>query len=147
MRLGVSNISRCYFLNKKKLKSIVKFILMRAGIKDADLSIVFATDSEIKRLNNKYLGRNEVTDVISFPMREGKRLKKDNSILGDIVVSVDRSKKQAREFDSTFKKEMYLYIIHGILHLVGYTDEKGIERKKMQRKEESILRDLCKGRR
>jgi probable rRNA maturation factor len=147
MRLGVSNISRCYFLNKKKLEGIVKFILSRAGVKDANLSIVFATDREIKRLNSRYLGRDRATDVISFSMREGKRLKKDNSTLGDIVISVDRAKKQAERFGSTFKKEIYLYIIHGILHLLGYTDERPPERKRMQRKEAEILGGLCKGRR
>ncbi len=142
IQLGVSNISRCRFLTKRKLKGIVKSVLGYAGIKDASLSIVFATDREIKRLNRLYLGKNRFTDVLSFSMREGKRLKKDSSILGDIVISVDRARKQARRFDSTFEKEMYLYIIHGILHLLGYCDEVPSSRKRMRRKEEEILKAL-----
>lgn len=147
IQLGVSNISRCRFLTKRKLEGIVKSVLGYAGIKDASLSIVFATDREIKRLNRLYLGKNRFTDVLSFSMREGKRLKKDSSILGDIVVSVDRARKQARRFDSTFEKEMYLYIIHGILHLLGYCDEAPSSRKRMRRKEEEILKALWENQR
>lgn len=152
IRLSAINISRCYFLNKKKLETIVRFILKSVGVFDANLSIIFVTDSEIKRLNYLYRRRNRVTDVLSFSMHEGKpayakasadrRLKRELSTLGDIVISVDRARKQAKRFNSTFKKEMYLYIIHGILHLVGYGDEKPSAKKKMRRKETEILNSL-----
>lgn len=142
IRLSVANISRCYFLNKKKLKNLVRFIFRSVGVIEANLSIVFVTDSEIKRLNYLYRGKKRVTDVLSFSMREGRRLKRDASILGDIAISVDRAKKQAKRFNSTFKKEIYLYIIHGILHLVGYGDEKPSAEKLMRRKEIEILNAL-----
>ena len=144
IRLSVSNISRCYFLTKKKLNDIVKFILKSVGVNDAKFSIVFSSDAEIKRLNYLYRRKNRSTDVLSFSMREGKRLKRDSSILGDIVISVDRAKKQAGRFNSTFKKETCLYIIHGILHLLGYEDGGPSSRKKMQRKEAQILNALWK---
>lgn len=142
IRLSAANVSRCYFLNKKKLGTIVKFILKSVGISRATLSIAFVTDSEIKRLNYLYRMRNRPTDVLSFSMREGKRLKRDRSILGDIAISVDRAEKQARRFNSTFKREICLYIIHGILHLAGYGDEKPSALKNMRRKEAEILNNL-----
>jgi len=142
IRLGVNNISRCYFLNKKNLKEIVRFILKSVGVFDVNLSIVFATDNDVKRLNYLYRSERRPTDVLSFPMKEGKRLKGDSTILGDVVISVDRAKKQAKRFDSTFKKEIYLYIIHGILHLVGYSDEKPLSKERMRKKEIEILSAL-----
>lgn len=142
IRLSAANVSRCYFLNKKRLDTIVRFILKSVGISRAALSIAFVTDSEIKRLNYLYRKRKRPTDVLSFSMREGKHLERDRSILGDIAISVDRAKRQAKRFNSTFKKELCLYIIHGILHLVGYGDEKPSALKRMRRKEEKILNNL-----
>jgi len=142
MDLSITDISRCYFLNKKKLKDIVRFILKSIDIHDADLSIVFTTDRKIKRLNYLYRKKNRVTDVLSFSMQEGKRLKRDSSILGDIVISVERAKKQAKRFNSTFKNEIYLYLIHGILHLAGYGDENPSSRDRMRKKESKILNAL-----
>lgn len=149
INLSVANISRCYFLNKKKLKEIVRFILKSVGVFEGNLSIVFTTDKEIKRLNYLYRKENRPTDVLSFSMREGKplfvkttggrRLRNELSILGDVIISVDRAKRQARRFNSTFQKEIYLYLVHGILHLLGYGDKKPLLRKKMRKKETEIL--------
>lgn len=154
--LSASGISRCYFLNGKKLKTIVSFILKYKNIRDATLSVVFTTDKRIKRLNYLYRKKNRPTDVLAFSMQEGalpsfvktvagKRLRRESSILGDIVISVDRAKRQAKIFNSTLEREIYLYIIHGILHLIGYDDEKPSLQKSMQKKESEILNALlCK---
>ena len=142
IHLSAFNISRCYFLNKRKLDHTVRSILKSAGVNDARLAIVFVSDREIRRLNLMYRKRNRATDVLSFSMREGRRLKKDASFLGDIVISTDRARKQAEKFGTSFKKEMYLYIIHGVLHLLGYDDERPSSRKKMRKKETQILNRL-----
>ena len=106
IRLSAKNVAKCYFLNRKKLERIVTFVLQAIGVNDAELSIVFTTDSKIKRLNLLYRKQNRSTDVLAFSMHEGKRLKKDSSILGDIVISVDRARKQARRFKSSFKNSI-----------------------------------------
>lgn len=149
IRLSAINISKCRFLDKAKLKYIVRFILKHIGVHDADISVVFVNDSEIRRLNSFYRRCNRVTDVLSFSMKEGKclfvktvndkRLEGYSSILGDVVISVDRARQQARIFNSTFKKEIYLYIIHGVLHLAGYRDERPLSKSKMRKKETDIL--------
>jgi len=142
IRLSAANISKCYFLNKKKLSRIVKFILRYTGIKDANLSVVFVSQKEIRRLNYLYRKRKSPTDVLSFSMREGKRLKRDSLVLGDVIISPDCARSQAKRFNSTFKKEIYLYVVHGILHLLGYDDEKASSRKIMRKKEREILKAL-----
>lgn len=69
-------------------------------------------------------------------MREGKRLKNPGQILGDIVVSLDRARAQAKEFNTALKKELALYVIHGVLHLAGHRDGS----KKMERLQQKILK-------
>ena len=77
------------------------------------LGISFFNDSRIKKLNQKYLKTNTPTDVIAFSYS------KDNA---DIAISLDTAKRNAGIFKNSLKKEILLYIIHGILHLSGYDD-------------------------
>ena len=139
IHVNISKISRCPFLTRKKLKKMVAFILRRLDVTDGELSIVFASDAEIAKLNRVYRKKNVPTDVLSFSMLEGKRLKNESAVLGDIVISVDRAKAQAKTFGTAFKMEMELYIIHGILHLFGYDDEEPKAQKRMRRKERELL--------
>lgn len=142
--VNASGISRCWFLSRKKLDKIARFIFKSVGIQNARVFIIFTDDSRIRRLNYFYRRKDRPTDVLAFSMREGRRLKGDASILGDIAISVDRAKEQAASFNSTFKKEICLYIIHGILHLLGYCDEKAAEKRVMQKKEAEILDKLSR---
>ncbi len=137
--LKVFNITRCSFLTKRKLEAVVKAVLKSFGINDGELSITFATDEEIMRLNRHYRKRNAPTDVLSFAMQEGRRIAKDSFVLGDIVISTGRAKEQAKVFSTSFKEEIELYIIHGILHLVGYDDENLSAEKKMRKKEKELM--------
>ncbi|MBU4376212.1 MAG: rRNA maturation RNase YbeY [Candidatus Omnitrophica bacterium] len=132
IHLRVSNISRCRFLNAKKLEKVVVSILRKSGVRAGELSIVFATDSEIRPLNKKYRQKDRPTDVLSFSLGE-------EGILGDIVISVDRARAQAKAFGTSFKDEIELYIIHGVLHILGYDDEAPPERKVMRKKEKEYL--------
>ncbi len=142
IRLSSSDISRCRFLNRRKLERVVKFTLNFMGIKEADISIAFMGDGRIRRLNHLYRGKDRATDVLAFPLGEGRRPKGGRPVSGDIAISVDRARKQAKRFGSTFKREIYLYIIHGLLHLGGYDDEKAHSERAMRRKETEILEGL-----
>ncbi|MDP3789383.1 MAG: rRNA maturation RNase YbeY, partial [Candidatus Omnitrophota bacterium] len=110
IRLKTFNISRCGFLTKQKLEAVVKAVLKSFGITDCELTITFATDEEITRLNRHYRKRNAPTDVLSFAMQEGRRIARDSVVLGDIVISSGIAKEQAKVFGTSFKEEMQLYI-------------------------------------
>jgi len=146
IHLSTEKISRCYFLNREKLARVVKEILNNLRINNARLSVYFATDPEIRLLNKFYRKEDRVTDVLAFSMKEGKEIRGDRRYLGDIIISVDRAQDQAKIFNSTYKREIYLYIIHGILHLSGYDDEIERSRKKMRKKEEEIFNKIWKER-
>jgi len=101
-------------VNKKFLKKIVEVILKKEKIREINLSIALVGQERIKALNKKYRGKQRVADVLAFPY--------DDS--GEIVICLREVKKNAKKFKSTYKKELAQVIIHGILHLLGYTHEK-----------------------
>lgn len=109
---------------------------------DAQLSISFVNDAKMRRLNRKYRNIDRATDCLAFPMREGKGEKLHPRILGDVVISVDTARENSKRFGTTEKRELILYIIHGVLHLLGYSDTTIPAAGKMVKKQEFILKQL-----
>lgn len=87
-------------------------------------------DNQIRALNKTYLHRDRPTDVMSFSQIEGES-QVPTKLLGDVVISVETARRQAREAHSTLHDEMTVLLIHGILHLLGY-DHEGSARKRFQ---------------
>ena len=107
-------------------------ILEDFNLSDVEVSILFVSSQKIRSLNKRYLKRDRATDVIAFPIdNEDCRISGLPIILGDIVISFDRARIQAREEGHSLKRELTLLIIHGMLHLLGYDDTTHSERKKM----------------
>jgi probable rRNA maturation factor len=88
-------------------------------------------------LNLKYLGKNRATDVMAFDISKNKA-----KILADIVISGDTAVKNSKEFKTSSLYEAYLYVIHGVLHILGYDDETAQQRKIMEYKAQRILKTL-----
>jgi len=94
----------------------------------------FFDDEALKQLNTKFLNHNYYTDVISFNDSE------DRSLKGNIAISIDRVKENAKEFSSSFDDELRRVMIHGLLHFMGYNDQTEDEIKAIRAKEEKMLR-------
>ena len=106
------------------------------------LSILIASDGEIRRLNRKYFRRDRPTNVISFPLEAGAVFPQEDGprILGDVVVSTDTASREAREAGISLEERFAQLLIHGVLHLLGYAHEKGgREMRKMERKEKRLF--------
>ena len=97
-----------------------------------EVNFLFVSDIEIRRFNRRYLHHDRTTDVIAFPMKEA-------GILGDILISSDTAKRQAREEGHSLLTELTILAIHGILHLIGYRDDTKKERERMWRKKRELL--------
>jgi len=110
------------------------------GCEGHEVSIVLVDDEEITRLNRHYFLRNRPTNVISFPMAAGDPAAINPYLLGDVVVSADTAKRQARAVGGKVEEEVFFLLIHGILHLLGY-DHEGLpaERRKMEAKERELF--------
>jgi probable rRNA maturation factor len=101
-------------------------------------------------MNYSWRGKNKPTDVLSFPQWERHELKKlararrlPSWELGDVVISLDTAKKQAKEHGIAMERELEILLVHGILHLLGYDHEiSPVEQRKMEKLERKLLGDL-----
>lgn len=105
--------------------------------------MVLTGDGEVRKLNRLYRKKDKTTDVLSFPLLEGVRLKtgaKERTALGDIVISVPQTRRQARQQAKDFRRELALLLTHGILHLLGYDHRTRAEEKKMFGLQDRLLK-------
>jgi probable rRNA maturation factor len=125
---------------------MVRKILRHEAIGSAQLSVVFVTDQRMKSLNQKYLRHSFSTDVLAFDFRSSSEKKKDQPVKelnAEIVISTAAACRQAKIFGSTPDREIALYLIHGILHLLGFDDHRKVDIKRIRREEEKLM-DLIK---
>ena len=127
-------------ISQKWIKEVVKEILKDLGYQKWETSILLVDDKQIKVINKKYLHRNRPTDVISFSQIEGEFGHINTRLLGDVVISVETARRQAKEASTTLQYEIAFLLIHGILHLLGYDHEGSAEKaREMRVKEKELL--------
>lgn len=91
---------------------LINRILKREKAK-GKINVKLASDKEIRKLNRKFRGKDKPTDVLAFPFGE-------DGVLGDIAISIDTAKRNAKRFGVSFKEEFKRLVVHGTLHLLGY---------------------------
>lgn len=137
----------------KVMKDIVKKVLEIEGKNENyEISITIVDNEYIRELNMERRNIDKETDVLSFPMFDYNDcenydeynidLDNDCIILGDIIISAEKAKEQAKEYEHSFIREMAFLVTHGILHLIGYTHESKEKEINMIRKQEMVLNDL-----
>ena len=119
--------------HKTVLKSWIKEVVGKEGKKMKDLSFIFCDDMELLNKNSKYLNHDTLTDILTFDYSE------NNNISGDIYISIDRVKENAKTYKVTFENELDRVMIHGVLHLLGYKDKSKKDQKAMREKEDFYL--------
>ncbi len=100
------------------------------------LSFVFCTDDYLLKVNKKFLNHDYYTDIITFDYNESNR------VSGDLIISIDRVKENAITHQCSFHTELYRVIIHGVLHLLGYSDKTETQQKEMRELENLYLSQL-----
>ena len=122
--------------NKKKIREWINNAVHEEDKYTGTLSYIFCSDEYLLSINEMYLKSDYLTDIISFDYTE------DKIISGDMLISIDRVKENAKIYKTTFQKELMRVMIHGILHLCGYKDK--TEKEKMhERKEDYYLNKCC----
>ncbi|MDE1889296.1 MAG: rRNA maturation RNase YbeY [Planctomycetota bacterium] len=135
MKLEIIDLQKFQPIDKNKIKKIIKGIL-KVEKKDAELSIVFIDNKTIKQINRAFLGHNYATDVLSFTYDEPSF---KNNVKGEIVVSVEMASKLSRRYGYEVEGEIVLYLVHGLLHLLGYDDKRKKDAKKMHQRAGELL--------
>jgi len=123
-------------LNRKEIAALVEKTL-RMEKAAGDVSIVFVGRKKIAELNERYLNKAGETDVIAFPLQDD--LHEDQSYLGEVVVCSDVAAEEAEARGIDPIDELYFYMVHGILHILGHTDEDGASRTRMNKRARAIL--------
>lgn len=136
MKVEIANLQKHYKIKDNKIKQVVKEVLGKKS-NSAKLSFAFVDNNEIKRLNKKYFDSDDVTDVIAFPLNNH-----NNSLNGEIVVSVETAVDTAIKENVDVEGEIVLYVVHGLLHLLGYSDVNREDAIIMHEKESKILKAL-----
>lgn len=147
MNIEVRNRQRKYRINQRNVRKDANTILSLCGVDDIELSILIVNNRSIRELNKKYRGIDKPTDVLAFPpsplWEKGAGEWGHPRLLGDIVISLEKSHAQAEERGHSPEQEFKILLTHGILHLLGYDHEiSRSEAQRMKRKEKIILSKL-----
>jgi probable rRNA maturation factor len=144
MNLVIANRQRRRKINSRLLREIVGGLLAKLQITDAELGINLVAAREMALVNETFLNHTGSTDVITFDHRETVRKSRvATTIHGELFVCVDDAIAQAKEFKTNWQSEVVRYIVHGVLHLLGYDDLKPQLRRTMKREENRLVRLLA----
>ena len=114
---------------------------------NAEIDVTFVDDAEIRRLNKQFRDIDQPTDVLSFPLGENGEYDRNPetgaAMLGDVVISLERAEKQAKDYGHSFQREVAYLTAHSVLHLLGYDHvDGGIDAVHMREKEETVMNQL-----
>jgi probable rRNA maturation factor len=149
MEILIDDLQEEKTIDIPKMRQVALGILRKLGCQEpCELSILLVDDQEIRRLNREYRGIDRSTDVLSFAQQEQgdsepiRFHSEDDSfplILGDVILSVETTQKQAEERGIPFERELYFLLTHGILHLLGYDHHTDHDARKMKSLEQEIV--------
>lgn len=136
--ITIKNTQRTIPINEKKLQKTIHKILDNVGYPNCDIGVWITTNRSIQKYNKKYRAKNKPTDILSFmyhpSLKPGQAIvikTPDDANLGDLIISAEYVKHAAEQFEISFDQHLYIIIIHGICHLLGYTHESDAAHKKM----------------
>ncbi|KMY50841.1 rRNA maturation RNase YbeY [Peribacillus loiseleuriae] len=125
---------------------VIQFAARKEGIEaGSELSVTFVSNERIREINFEYRDKDYATDVISFALEEmGEdevEIVGDNlpRVLGDIIISIEKTKEQAMEYGHSFDRELGFLALHGFLHLLGYDHMNEADEKEMFSRQTDIL--------
>ena len=128
---------------QKEIAKVINSVAANLKIrKNYEITVLAVGDQQIKKINKKFKRQNKITDVLTFSQQEGQPIilpKAESNYLGDIIICYPQIKRQAKQFGQSVKKEFYLILIHGFLHLLGYQDETQKDYLIMKKMQEKLL--------
>lgn len=128
--------------DKNKIRNWILFAISTEKQNEGNINIILCSDRYLHKANLEYLQHDTYTDIITFDTSEDQ-----NEISGDIFISIDRVKENAKTFKIPAKNELHRVMIHGVLHLLGYKDNTLKEKELMRSKEDyylSLLADFIR---
>lgn len=139
--IGIFNETQEKVENLEVLEPLLTYALEVENVDNLEFNVIIINNEEIHKINKEYRGIDRPTDVISFALEDYKDIKYENNyrVLGDIYISIDKVKEQAKEYGHSEKRELAFLAVHGLLHLLGYDHMEKEDEKVMFSKQELIL--------
>ncbi|MBO7277207.1 MAG: rRNA maturation RNase YbeY [Bacteroidales bacterium] len=123
----------CTLKNRTILKKWIEAIINKYEKELGDISYIFCSDEQLLEINKEYLNHDYYTDIITFDYSEAE------IVSGDMFISIDRIKDNAKALKVPYQEELHRVIIHGVLHLLGFKDKTESESQKMRQLEDESL--------
>ena len=106
-------------LDEKTVERLIQHVMEEEGASPVHVSVVLSDHDTVRRLNVAYLDHDYNTDVLSFSMRDDDA---SDAVEGEVYVDLDTAQERHEEFETSFEREAYRYVVHGVLHLMDYDD-------------------------
>jgi rRNA maturation RNase YbeY len=120
--------------HEKDVQQWLHELIGQENLKAGVINYIFCNDEYLLELNQKFLERNTLTDVIAFDYRE-----EENEVSGDVFISIERTRENAKKYNQAPENELLRVIVHGLLHLCGYDDRTPAQKEEMTLKEDKYL--------
>jgi probable rRNA maturation factor len=142
VRVEINSRQRAVRLPAREVRRVLELALRLEG-RDGELSVALVGDEEMTALNGRFLGMARVTDVLAFPYSAESGASDCSAagdvLAGEIVVNAELAAREAAGRSHGPQDELLLYLVHGLLHLLGYDDHKAVDRRRMRQREAEVL--------
>lgn len=139
--MRISSSQRACRVPRKKLAQLAAFVAKAEGARLAEVNVTVVDGGTISRLNRRYLHHGGTTDVLSFDLSDSPR-----GISAEIILCGDVAVRQAKPLGCSPQRELMLYLVHGLLHLMGYDDSSVRGAAKMSARQDELVRLFLAGR-
>lgn len=119
--------------NVRRIRAWLEDAVLREKHESGEITVIFCSDDYLHRMNVEHLGHDTLTDIITFDYSQGRL------VSGDLFISIDRVRENARELNQRPEDELHRVMVHGVLHLCGYKDKSLKDSKLMRSKEDFYL--------
>ncbi|MBY0230047.1 MAG: rRNA maturation RNase YbeY [Gemmataceae bacterium] len=134
-KIKIASPQEAVEIDRARMKAAAQAVLDGEGVGEHEIEVAFVDDATMQERNKRYLGHDEPTDVLSFPMSEPGARK----LSGILMVGAEVAQAQASERGHDVQAELALYVVHGVLHLCGYDDREEAEAARMREAERKYL--------
>ena len=143
LSIEIANEQQGLPIDTEQLQKTIKHVLQFCNIEEGTISLAVVDDAAIRALKQQYYPKAEVTDVLSFDLREETANPQSEQALDcEIVVNAQRAQQATQETYQEAQAELNLYVVHGLLHQLGYDDQESSQAEIMHQKEDQLLDEL-----
>ena len=139
----IENLTKEKIEELETIENLLNFIIKKEKLENCLFNIIIVDNEYIHKINKEYRGIDRPTDVISFALEDEKDfIEYEFRVLGDIYISLDKTKEQANTYGHSFLRELSFLTVHGLLHLLGYDHMVKEEEEIMFKKQDEILNEF-----